>query len=43
MPAKRTHRQIDLAKIDEEINEGMEENEKGEMKVLGDKRRIKKT
>ena len=42
MPAKRTHRQIDLAKIDEEINEGMEENEKGEMKVLADKRRNKK-
>ena len=43
LPAKRTHRQIDLDKIDEEINEGIEENEKAvEMKVLADRRNNKK-
>ena len=42
LPPKRTHRQIDLAKIDEEINEGIEENEKVEMKVLADRRKNKK-
>ena len=43
LPPKRTHRQIDLDKIDEEINEGIEENEKGiEMKVLADRRNNKK-
>ena len=42
-PAKRTHRQIDLAKIDEEINEGIEENEKnGNMNVLAKKKGGKK-
>ena len=39
-PPKRTHRQIDLAKIDEEINEGIEENEKNgnDMNVLAKKK-----
>ena len=43
-PAKRTHRQIDLAKIDEEINEGIEENEKNgnNMNVLAKKKGGKK-
>ena len=39
LPPKRTHRQIDLDKIDEEINEGIEENEKLDMNVLADKRK----
>ena len=42
LPPKRTHRQIDLAKIDEEINEGIEENEKVDMNVLADKKKNKK-
>ena len=43
-PPKRTHRQIDLAKIDEEINEGIEENEKNgnDMNVLAKKKGGKK-
>ena len=43
-PPKRTHRQIDLAKIDEEINEGIEENEKNgnNMNVLAKKKGGKK-
>ena len=41
LPPKRSHRQIDLAKIDEEINEGMEENEKNEANA--DKKKKKKT
>ena len=39
IPPKRTHRQIDLAKIDEEINEGIEENEKLDMKMLADRKK----
>jgi hypothetical protein len=39
LPPKRTHRQIDLAKIDEEINEGIEENERIDMKVLADRKK----
>jgi len=39
-PAKRTHKQIDLAKIDEEINEGIEDNEKqNNMNVLANKKK----
>ncbi len=41
LPSKWTHRQIDLAKIDEEINEGIEENGKVEMKFLADRRKNK--
>ena len=42
IPPKRTHRQIDLAKIDEEINEGIEENDKIDKKVLANKKNKKK-
>lgn len=43
-PPKRTHRQIDLAKIDEEINEGIEENEKNanNLNILAKKKSAKK-
>jgi len=38
---KRTHRQIDLAKIDEEINEGIEENERIDMNMLAERKKGK--
>ena len=42
LPPKRSHKQIDLAKIDEEINEGLEDNDKNDMNVLADKKKKKK-
>ena len=43
LPQKRTHKQIDLAQIDEEINEGLDdnENEKKEISILKDKKKRK--
>jgi condensin complex subunit 1 len=38
---KRTHKQIDLAKIDEEINEGIEENERIDMNMLAERKKGK--